>query len=115
MEKVIKLGQRELRLHSSLYSIIEYRNVFGTELFNDLLKIEEKSKAHQGEFSLLINTIFKVIYVLHRPFSKLSYEEFMMSMEFDLLSEPDDLQLLSQTIADMLGTIKKDQPPSPQF
>jgi len=40
MEKVIRLGDSELKLHSSLFTIIEYRNVFGTELFTDIKKLK---------------------------------------------------------------------------
>ena len=41
MEKVIKLGDKEYKLHSSLFTIIDYRNVFGSELFSDIKKLEK--------------------------------------------------------------------------
>lgn len=107
MEKVIKLGDKELRLHSSLYSIIDYRNVFGTELFNDITKIDNGKHIKQNDFSLIIDAIFRVIYVLHRPYCKYSYKEFMMTLEFSIINDPDELNLLSQTIGDMFVTMKK--------
>lgn len=115
MEKVIQLGEREFRLHSSLFTIIDYRNVFGTELFHDIKKLDKGKNIKEEDFSLVIDTIFRIIYVLHRPFSKTSYNGFLMSIDFSLLSDPDELNVLSQTISEMLGTIKKGQSSSPQY
>jgi hypothetical protein len=105
MEKVIKLGNAELKLHSSLFTIIEYRNVFGTELFSDIKKIDKLSKTKEEDFSLVINTIFKIIYILHRPFSKLDYNEFLMNLDFSVLSDMNELQNLSNAIGEMLGSV----------
>jgi len=41
MEITIKLGEKEYRLHSSLFTIIDYRNIFGSELFSDIKKLEK--------------------------------------------------------------------------
>jgi len=114
MEKVIKLGEKEFRLHSSLFTIIDYRNVFGTELFSDIKKLDKGKNLKDEDFSLVIDTIFRIIYVLHRPFSKTSYNDFLMSLDFSVLSDPDELQILSTTIGEMLGTLKKGVSPSPQ-
>ena len=38
MEKTIKLGENELKLRSSLLTIITYKNTFGSDLFNDVQK-----------------------------------------------------------------------------
>jgi len=115
MEKVIKLGEKEYRLHSSLFTIIDYRNVFGSELFSDIKKLEKGKNIKEEDFSLVIDTIFRIIYVLHRPFSKTSYNDFLMSFDFSLLSDSSELGVLSATIGEMLGTIQKEQSPSPQF
>jgi len=114
MEKTLKLGERELKLHSSLYTIIDYRNVFGTELFSDIKKLEKGKTIKEEDFSLVIDTIFRIIYVLHRPFSKTSYNDFLMSLDFSILSDPEELQVLSATIGDMLGNIQKGTKPTPQ-
>lgn len=115
MEKTLKLGEKEYKLHSSLFTIIDYRNVFGTELFSDIKKLDQKKNIKEEDFSVVIDTIFRIIYVLHRPFSKTSYNDFLMSLDFSILSNPEELQLLSTTIAEMLGTLTKGQSPSPQF
>jgi hypothetical protein len=114
MEKTLKLGEKELKLHSSLFTIIDYRNVFGTELFSDIKKLEKGKNIKEEDFSLVIDTIFRIIYVLHRPFSKTSYNDFLMSLDFSILSDPDELQVLSTTIGDMLGNIQKGTKPTPQ-
>lgn len=114
MEKTIKLGEKEYRLHSSLFTIIDYRNVFGSELFSDIKKLEKGKNIKEDDFSLVIDTIFRIIYVLHRPFSKTSYNDFLMSLDFSILSDPEQLSNLSATIGDMLGTLKKGTTPSPQ-
>ena len=114
MEKTIKLGEKEYRLHSSLFTIIDYRNVFGSELFSDIKKLEKGKNIKEEDFSLVIDTIFRIIYVLHRPFSKTSYNDFLMSLDFSLLSDTDELAALSTTIGDMLGTLQKGAKPIPQ-
>jgi len=114
MEKTIKLGEKEYRLHSSLFTIIDYRNVFGSELFSDIKKLEKGKNIKEEDFSLVIDTIFRIIYVLHRPFSKTSYNDFLMSLDFSLLSDTDELAVLSTTIGDMLGTLQKCAKPIPQ-
>ena len=115
MEKILKLGEKEYKLHSSLFTIIDYRNVFGSELFSDIKKLEKSNNIKEEDFSAVIDTIFRIIYVLHRPFSKISYNDFLMLLDFSILSNPEELQLLSTTIAEMLGTLTKGQSPSPQF
>ncbi len=101
MEKTIKLKGEDLKLQSSLFTIIQYRNVFGTELFNDVKKMETKKDSE--DVSQVIDTLFKIIYILHRPFTKKSYEEFLMTLDFSVLSDPSELEVLSNTIAEMLG------------
>jgi hypothetical protein len=114
MEKILQLGEKELKLHSSLFTIIDYRNVFGSELFSDIKKLEKSKSIKEEDFSLVIDTIFKIIYVLHRPFSKTSYHDFLMSLDFSILSDPEELQTLSATIGEMLGNIQKGNKTSPQ-
>lgn len=77
-------------------------------------KLEKGKNIKEEDFSLVIDTIFRIIYVLHRPFSKTSYNDFLMSLDFSILSDSDELQVLSQTIGDMLGTLQKSAKPSPQ-
>lgn len=114
MEKVIKLGGNEVKLHSSLFTIIQYRSVFGSELFSDIKKLETVKQGHEEDFSLIIGTIFKIIYILHRPFTNKSYDEFLMGLDFSVLSNQDELEILTATITTMLGAIG-DKSSSPQF
>ena len=112
MEKTLKLGDHDYRLHSSLFTIIDYRNVFSTELFSDIKRLEKSSTKKEEDLSTVIDTIFKIIYVLHRPFSKQSYNDFLMSLDFSLLSNQDELENLTNTIGEMLGTFQKSTPPA---
>ena len=114
MEKVIKLGEKEYRLHSSIFTIIEYRNVFGSELFTDITKIDKGRNFKEKDFSVVFDTIFRVVYILHRPFSKISYNDFLMSHDLSILNDSSELAILSETIGEMLGTIQKGQSSFPQ-
>ena len=107
MEKTLKLGDTDYRLHSSLFTIIDYRNVFSTELFSDIKKLEKSSDKKEDDLSTVIDTIFRIIYVLHRPFSKQSYNDFLMSLDFSILSNQSELENLTNTIGEMLGTFQK--------
>jgi len=107
MERTLKLGDKDYRLHSSLFTIIDYRNVFSTELFSDIKKIEKSSIKKEDDLSTVIDTIFRIIYILNRPFSKQSYNDFLMSLDFSLLSNQDELENLTNAIGEMLGTFQK--------
>jgi len=111
MEKTLKLGDTDYRLHSSLFTIIDYRNVFSTELFGDIKKLEKSNTKKEEDLSTVIDTIFRIIYVLHRPFSKQSYNDFLMSLDFSLLSNQNELENLTNTIGEMLGTFQKSTSP----
>lgn len=111
MEKTLKLGDKEYRLHSSLFTIIDYRSVFSTELFSDIKKLEKSADKKEDDLSTVIDTIFRIIYVLHRPFSKLSYNDFLMSLDFSLLSNQNELENLTNTIGEMLGTFQQGTTP----
>jgi len=113
MEKLLKLGDKDYRLHSSLYTIIDYRNVFSTELFSDIKKLEKANTKKEDDISIVIDTIFRIIYVLHRPFNKQSYNDFLMSLDFSVLSNQSELENLTNTIGEMLGTFQNGSTPSP--
>ena len=113
MEKILKLGDKDYRLHSSLYTIIDYRNVFSTELFSDIKKLEKANTKKEDDISIVIDTIFRIIYVLHRPFSKQSYNDFLMSLDFSVLSNQAELENLTNTIGEMLGTFQNGPTPNP--
>lgn len=108
MERTIILNGEPLRLKSSLFTIIEYRNVFGTELFSDIKKMDITSDEDAGK---VIDILFKIVYILNRPYTKQSYDDFLTNLDFNILSNPNEIENLSITIAEMLGGgIKKDSP-----
>lgn len=109
MEKTVILNGEPLKLKSSLFTIIEYRNVFGTELFSDIKNMEANTK--EEDAGKVIDVLFKIVYILNRPFTNQSYDEFLMDLDFSILANPTDLEVLSNTIAEMLGGgTKKDTP-----
>jgi len=106
MESTIELGGKEFKLQSSLFTIIEYKKVFGTELFNDVKSIDT-NKSSEDNVSEVLDTIFRITYILNRPYTKLSYSDFLKTIDFKVLNEPETLERLSNTIGSLLGKINK--------
>lgn len=107
MEKTIKIDDKELKLRSSLFTIISYKNTFGTDLFDDISKLSVKEK--KGEItniSSIINVLFQIIYILHKPFTKMSFEEFVNDFDFSILSDTKSLEEITNTIGEVLGSIR---------
>lgn len=102
MEKAINLRGEDLKLRSSLFTIISYRSVFGTELFSDIKKLENLNK-DETDAALVIDILFRIIYILHKPYTKKSYDEFLMDLDFSVLSDVKELENISNTITLMLG------------
>ena len=77
MERTVKLNGKELRLASSLFTIISYRNVFGTELFDDVEKLDKAMETNKNDVGRFIDVLFRLVYVLHKPFYNDSYDRFL--------------------------------------
>jgi len=110
MEKTINLRGEDLKLRSSLFTIISYRSVFGTELFSDIKKLENLNK-DETDAALVIDILFRIIYILHKPYTKKSYDEFLMDLDFSVLSDVKELENISNTITLMLGGNEGKQDP----
>jgi len=110
MEKTINLRGEDLKLRSSLFTIISYRSVFGTELFSDIKKLENLNK-DESDAALVIDILFRIIYILHKPYTKKSYDEFLMDLDFSVLSDVKELENISNTITLMLGGNEGTQDP----
>ena len=107
MEKTAKLNGKELRLASSLFTIISYRNIFGTELFDDVEKLDKAISENKNEVGKFIDILFRLIYVLHKPFYNDSYDRFLQTFDFSVLSNIDELTNLANVIGELLGEVKK--------
>ena len=114
MEKVIKIGDKEIRLHSSIFTFIEYRNVFGTDLFKDITKLQKIKNISEEDFSSVFDLIFRIVYILQRPFSTVPYKDFLMSFELSILSDKDELGILSETVGEMFNSIQRGNKQFPQ-
>ena len=107
MERTVKLNGKELRLASSLFTIISYRNVFGTELFDDVEKLDKAMQENKNDVGRFIDVLFRLIYVLYKPFYNDSYDHFLQSFDFSVLSNIDELTNLANAIGELLGEVKK--------
>ena len=107
MERTVKLNGKELRLASSLFTIISYRNIFGTELFDDVDKLDKELEKNKNDVGRFIDILFRLIYVLHKPFYNDSYDRFLQSFDFSVLSNVDELTNLAHVIGELLGEVKK--------
>ena len=107
MERTVKLNGKELRLASSLFTIISYRNVFGTELFDDVEKLDKALETNKNDVGRFIDVLFRLIYVLHKPFYNDSYDHFLQTFDFSVLSNVEELTVLANTIGELLGEVKK--------
>jgi len=106
MESSIELGGKEYKLQSSLFTIIEYKKVFGTELFSDVKNLDT-NKSNEDNVSEILDTIFRITYILNRPFTNSSYNDFLKTVDFKVLNEPKALERLSDAIGQLLGKINK--------
>ena len=111
MEKTIRLGDYDYKLRSSLFTIISYRNVFGTELFSDVAVLDKLKNKNEEEISRIIDTIFRITYILHKPFTSKSYDEFLNELDFAIIGDVKALEELANVIGKLLGTIKKPNTP----
>jgi len=105
MEKQINIQGKEFKLRSSLFSIISYRSTFGSELFSDITKIE-KIGVDTSDISKVIDVIFRIFYILHKPFTEESYEDFLNSFGFEVLTNEAELVKLSELIAELFDSSK---------
>lgn len=107
MEKTIVIQDKEFKLKSSLFTIIAYKNTFGTELFGDIAVLDKlANKEDIGNLATVIDVIFRITYILNKPFSKASYDEFLQGFDFGVLSDTKELENIANTIAELLGTVK---------
>ena len=108
MEKTLIICGKEYRLKSSLFSIISYKNTFGSELFSDISVLDSISnKEELTTLSTVIDVIFRITYILHKPFTNQSYDEFLGGFDFAILSDVKELEVIANTIAELLGTVKE--------
>lgn len=107
MEKTIRFNGKELRLASSLFTIISYRNIFGNELFEDVERLEKSISKKNTDVGRFINILFRIIYVLHKPFTNESYDKFLQGFDFSILSNVDELTALANVIGELLGTLNQ--------
>ncbi len=121
MERKVFIGKKELRLKSSLFTIIAYKNEFGTDLFQDVSKMEIKdNKAKTADVSNVVQILFQIIYILNKPFSQRPFEDFLNDFDFEVLTNSETLTSALKVVGELLGstkngTGKKSQTPSKPY
>lgn len=103
MEKTIKICNEELKVKSSLFTIIDYKNTFGSDLFNDATRIGENKN---NDVSSIIQTLFQILYIFNKPYSKKSFDEFLDGFDFSILSDSKALEDITNAISELLGSVK---------
>ena len=92
MEKLIKIAGRELPVHVSLKSLIDYKSTFGTDFFEDIDKIQNIDNNSIASLSSVINVSFQIIYILHKPYCKeKNFADFLDSFEFGVFQNTESL------------------------
>jgi hypothetical protein len=114
MEKTIKLGGKELKLASSLFTIISYRQIFGSELFADVETLDKALSENKNDVGKFVDILFRIVYVLHRPYTSDSYDKFLQSFDFGILNNTPELTTLASAIAELLGSVKNGGNKSPR-
>lgn len=113
MDSIIKIGGRELPVHTSLKTLIDYKSTFGTDLFEDLDKIQNIKSDSIGSLSGVINTSFQIIYILHKPYAKeKTFVEFMDTFEFGVFQSNEAMNELTGVFG-LLFPGTKEQSKSP--
>ena len=109
MERKITIGNKEVRLKSSLFTMIAYKNQFGTDLFQDVSKMDVKEDKETQDVSSVIQVLFQIIYVLNNPFNDVSFDEFLNQFDFEVLTDTNSLTKAMQVIGELLGSAKNKQ------
>lgn len=105
MEKTIEIGNQNLVLRSSLYSLINYKARFGTELFNDIKRIDNVKEENITD---VLEVIFRIVFVLTNPKEGETFEDFVNRFDLSILSDAKLLERLSNAIVGLLKTDGKE-------
>lgn len=96
MESIINLAGKELPVHVSIKTIIDYKSTFGTDIFEDLEKIQTVNANSLGSLSSIVNTSFQILYILHKPYAKnKSFSDFLDEFEFTVFQDNTSLNELT--------------------
>ena len=113
MESVVKVGNRELPVHVSLKTLIDYKSIFGTDFFEDLDKIQKVDNNSIGSLSGVINIAFQIIYVLHKPYAKeKNFNEFMDSFEFNVFQNSETMNDITGVFGLLFPSTKEEVKPT---
>ena len=107
MERSINIGGKEIKLKSSLFTIISYKNTFGTDLFDDVSKLDVSKNKGASNMTRIIQILFQIIYSLHKPFTNETFDEFLSNFDFSVISDSSNLESISPIIGELLTNQNK--------
>lgn len=110
MVRTGRLGGKEITLSSSLFTIILYRQLFGTELFQDVAELGERLERSPEDAGASIDALFRIVYALHKPYTEETYDQFLQGLDFSVLGDTRELTELASLIGEMLGGAKGGSP-----
>ena len=96
------------------YASIVWADAFMDGLRGDALKdavLDKLKNKNEEEISRINDTIFRITYILHKPFTNKSYDEFLNELDFSIIGDVRALEELAGVIGKLLGTLKKPNTP----
>lgn len=113
MEKTVVIQGKEYKLKSTLGTVLKYREIFGTELFSDVKVIDSLKGKAEDEISRIIDVIFRITYVLHRPYTDKTYDQFIDDLDFSIIGDEKALDELARAIGELIKIDQKSTQVSP--
>lgn len=100
MENAITLGNTNYKLSSSAFTIIDYKSLFGIDIYEDI----EKMVAEKEDITNSITVITRILYVLARPFldNDYTYCEFSRDIPIDVLFDEEKMKEISNIILTLI-------------
>lgn len=96
MEKIIKLGEKELVLSSSVFTVISYQQKFGSDLYKDLQSMADS----EVSITDTLVKLTRLIYVLALPNmdKSVTYEQFIASIPIESIYNGELTDKISEIV-----------------
>lgn len=105
MEKKITINGKDIALKSSLFTVIDYQNQFGSDLFADMTSLTKLGN-NEKNTTKFISVILQVLFILGRESFGCSYDKFLQDLPMEFLTDVDKLEEIIKIIGELLGSAK---------
>lgn len=111
MQKSIKLGDKEFTLSSTVFTVIDYKKTFDSDIFQDLEEITNIEIKVSSMTDILL-TILRIVYSLAKPNfeQQMSFDRFLQIIPLDEALDEKGLGDLITTITELLTPKKETNP-----